>query len=1134
MSGLTEIFLSLGKDHCTVIQKESGQGVRIYGLKSEQIQICWTALKSFVDSRITVTHEITTGYWEAKYIQSKCIHTLEMEGCTVQFPVFTTMSQQAKVNIVLNGRLKSAKEAADKIKDLCSRLVVQSFDLNCKTKYVSLWLKRWEEMKMEQVQNDSDLLIDVQRKHQSGVNQVVQFTIVGLNSTTMSKVKNDIIARENGSKNQLPMLDVTLTGPKFDTILNNLEEYEQKLKQTYHESVIVEFDCMSNSVQLITTHKLASALSMIRQELIEFIDSKSFAGHKSITKELVFKDKVVMSLLSSRMKAFEREAAAISVGVQHDQSHSGQLVIKLSGKEREIKVMEQKMDSAVKGLTVTIKNSQLVLDGRNQSIICTDSFKTFCLQLLKDLHVECIYHSSIGEHVLRQVLLKSKPGHILTLQIVVGQLCDEEVDAIVVPARTKDETMRKLSVPQPPTTIGEVICTDSGAAFSSDKALHVLLPKSCVQVEEQVDFVTACSKALDYASSNNFGTLSIPALGVRDVHDISSTLCANTLLYCVDKHCLNGNKTTLHTIRIVITKDLNDIFISCFDKYTFKATQVCEAGSGAGKQESTEMSPSRYEWYWEDDKKNFTLYPPTISDRLTQAKLTDPDKKCIISFDSKAYIIDLSAMTQRNVTSGFTRKVLCKEVPTVTEVNEGNACAALGAHPTTEQKVQWYYRDDRRRFTPYFQSDSTNLENMYQKVSSTKYLRIQTRWYKFDFQSMKQVNISTMHQRDIKRDVITTKPPSGSSQEVKSDTRSSQCVVNLRGPEGNLEKAKQMIEQKLESLVACKTVPLPTTATASLKQKIFSIARRHSVSSSIREHIDDKSKVTGVKSQQKLSQVIRIEGAEHMVDKAVTEVQSEIIEFHTSQSSPALSTLQSSQYPPEWETQTSTSQLFDLEKYSHEWIRVTSLFRETMPDADILHVKRIQNKRLWERYSQQKEWMHEKNAGVVNEKELWHGSKKSTADNIYASEEGFDMRYSSEGLWGQANYFAEKASYSNKYALSSTGGTKELLLAKVLTGESFESRPDPSLRMPPEKPTQSSNVQLKQLRYDSVTGTTCNCRVYMTYANDKAYPAYLVSYLPTPSSRDAFFRRVPPIPQSRSARLSSLLSAMRANSGFTQ
>ena len=278
-----------------------------------------------------------------------------------------------------------------------------------------------------------------------------------------------------------------------------------------------------------------------------------------------------------------------------------------------------------------------------------------------------------------------------------------------------------------------------------------------------------------------------------------------------------------------------------------------------------------------------------------------------------------------------------------------------------------------------------------------------------------------------------------------------------------------------------------------------------------------------IASNQRSSQVIRIEGAEYFVDKAVTEVQGEIIEFH-SQSSTASGAQADILYPIEWEAQISTIQLFELDRYSRERIRLISAFKETMPDADIISVQRIQNKWLWEKYSQHKERIREKNDGVVNEKELWHGSRKSSSDNIYNSEEGFDMRFSSEGLWGQANYFAAKASYSDVFAFKSLVGTKELLLAKVLTGDSFESEPDSSLRMPPEKPMnlKAGNEQLKQLRirYDSVTGTTCDCRVYMTYSNDKAYPAYLISYSTTPKPN--YHVQVPPPPRKKQAFLARL------------
>ena len=46
---------------------------------------------------------------------------------------------------------------------------------------------------------------------------------------------------------------------------------------------------------------------------------------------------------------------------------------------------------------------------------------------------------------------------------------------------------------------------------------------------------------------------------------------------------------------------------------------------------------------------------------------------------------------------------------------------------------------------------------------------------------------------------------------------------------------------------------------------------------------------------------------------------------------------------------------------------------------------------------------------------LYHGSKQTEPKKIYDSEEGFNMLYSREGMWGKACYFAQKASYSHDY-----------------------------------------------------------------------------------------------------------------------
>ena len=56
--------------------------------------------------------------------------------------------------------------------------------------------------------------------------------------------------------------------------------------------------------------------------------------------------------------------------------------------------------------------------------------------------------------------------------------------------------------------------------------------------------------------------------------------------------------------------------------------------------------------------------------------------------------------------------------------------------------------------------------------------------------------------------------------------------------------------------------------------------------------------------------------------------------------------------------------------------------------------------------------MSHKGSEKVNEKELFYGSSSTAPEEIYKSEEGFDMRFSHKGMWGQGNYFAESAQYS--------------------------------------------------------------------------------------------------------------------------
>ena len=129
-------------------------------------------------------------------------------------------------------------------------------------------------------------------------------------------------------------------------------------------------------------------------------------------------------------------------------------------------------------------------------------------------------------------------------------------------------------------------------------------------------------------------------------------------------------------------------------------------------------------------------------------------------------------------------------------------------------------------------------------------------------------------------------------------------------------------------------------------------------------------------------------------------------------------------------------------------------------------------------------------SGAHQDQLLFHGTSSTDPVKIYAGDASFDMRFSHNGMWGRGNYFAVNASYCGSYAYH-TRGLKKILAAWVLTGASY-----PSLSRAFDKPPIRPKLESEDIerRYDSVNGTTGGSKVYITYENDRAYPAYLITY----------------------------------------
>eukprot|EP00567_Pseudictyota_dubia_P002061 CAMPEP_0197465518 /NCGR_PEP_ID=MMETSP1175-20131217/64580_1 /TAXON_ID=1003142 /ORGANISM="Triceratium dubium, Strain CCMP147" /LENGTH=917 /DNA_ID=CAMNT_0043001535 /DNA_START=549 /DNA_END=3302 /DNA_ORIENTATION=- len=203
----------------------------------------------------------------------------------------------------------------------------------------------------------------------------------------------------------------------------------------------------------------------------------------------------------------------------------------------------------------------------------------------------------------------------------------------------------------------------------------------------------------------------------------------------------------------------------------------------------------------------------------------------------------------------------------------------------------------------------------------------------------------------------------------------------------------------------------------------------------------------------------------------------------------------------------STEMLVEVFPDNDEYWDVCGKLRETMDDAWITKVWRIQNHPLWNYYNFHKNRLST-NGIDHNERSVWHGTSSLDPGIIYNDQQdGFMMQFSQRGFWGRGIYFALKSSYSHSYSFrprgsapterpEGSGDEREMFLAKLLVGNEIMMDRDKSssaaaecrdLTVPPTDPATNQ-------KYNTVTGYTAGSQVWIVYENGRAYPDYLVRY----------------------------------------
>ena len=584
----------------------------------------------------------------------------------------------------------------------------------------------------------------------------------------------------------------------------------------------------------------------------------------------------------------------------------------------------------------------------------------------------------------------------------------------------------KCNGPQPP---GKAFyfCSKCRSATST-VMIHAVLPE-WVDGNSGEDglIISAVLESLNLAAKYEATSVCLPFISWIDSRlplDVLAKSCLSAL------HSFAMHSTHVKMIRLVLPINMAKIFLNNFKSGVFNhfiITEDLDIIDPDSIKEFCNLGNSA--WLWEDDDGRYNFFQPEDNKILNQESAICFNFSCSLNIGPSVCKVCFKSMTQTNMRTLNTRKV---------------ARIPLGC--------VWQFENYRGKWESFPPQVTLMVEAIF-LTGTDHYLTINGCLYSYDFNRMMQVNVNNKQSTQIRR------IDGGAVFDDAHSTAKSK--ITMLGSAKNINIAEERFLQCLKSLIVIHNVDVQRKFIPAVEKCIKQTQRTNTV------------KIVKI-SETDLIVKYSIMGFKDCVQKAA---------FDMYKVTAMASFIQK---PVEWEPQSKSIELKEILKGSPEWSRICACMRMTLK-CNVVSIERIQNEFLWEKYVQHKELMGYKGLQSTFELELFHGTRVNPPDYIYESEEGFDMRYSREGLWGLGNYFAESANYASCFAYKTTDNILQLFLVKVLVGDSCEIPPDSTLRMPPFKAN-------GKVRYDTVNGVTKGSRVCITYSNDKAYPFYLISY----------------------------------------
>ena len=1065
----------------------------IMGLTSAEIHQCYDEIKQNVESKLVTSKHIPITNQMYTVLKKLCqAEVAELKSSCGEISIWPQNKDHESSVIRVSGSISQVSDVHSRLKSglLSMDVYEEHCELACPTYLFVMWCRRWNQIVEEELKRSKTSVTFNKDSEVTQDNKLnIRFHIIGTDQVVVQEVKQAIMSEGVETEEKV----ITLSHEGIMCLFKARKD--KKMSEIVKVNVfVINIDKQYKKATLISPKELSDDFLETAEEQI-----RTYVGDRASTSHVVCsKDPVVSLILSFPQRSISFTTHANAIAKQHQVSVTIQkkpnVGLRLSGIESAIGIVKPLIITAVLGsIEKTIGQTQVSFKYIYAPLLTTPEFSRFETKLGSDLCVTCSFPKAgkVSKLICSSLLDMETSGKSVKIDICLGDIVLEQVDAIVNAANEDlkhigglakaicdmggpniQEESNSYIAEHKKLNAGRAVCLGSGD-LPCKRVVHAVGPqwKGGVQNEEQLLYF-AILESLKCASNESLTSIAFPAIGTG-IFMVPEVVCARASLKAVRDFCQAHSETSVVSIKFILYKNSSvDVFKPLLQsgicgKYHIPSGLTSEVTPPNPPTSSTTSAT----WQWQNDQGLFSPYSSTVSSQLTSAYIANSRGTTQVQINNTAYIIDFLKMKQVNSQTLASRTV--RHIPSV---------PAKSSTPS----VEWLYNEGGV-YVPYAPQQCVEIEKMYQDGKPGQ-LVINGNSYIIDPAKMCQVNSTTSFQRNIDRrvqPVITAMPllkhvlvdEGEKVVRVKDDT-----VITLRGPHDCLHVAEERLKKKMRDSVVKKCFDkLPKVMTSELEKKLGEIAHTNIVDWSF----SDTTTKDG-----KPQRVMNLEGVFFKHQAAVNAIQEEILNFHLSSGSEENLT-----YPIDWQAQTKTTELFPLQDGSTEWNRVQAKFSSTMQVHKLVDISRIQNQWLWERYAAQKKRMDRKNNGCVNEMELFHGTRSNDPKIIYEGEDGFDMRYGTQGMWGVANYFAVKASYSHDYRHTSHAGN-QMFLANVLTGDSHQCPSDRSLRMPPNKNTASpsGDLQLLQMKYDTVTGHTNGSQVFMTYDNDKAYPAYLITY----------------------------------------